>query len=242
LIDMASKSVFQYLKRMATSLLIMVLITYGMATENPWLQYGSIIIVLALQMGYQVLKSIRAAPLVNSNMEEAARVKSGNVLMEVKEGEVKKAKARVKEVGGLGLGKSTLALMFIPLAIFMGTGYVLGILFPGIPSWQSFAVGFLLSMPFSLILQARSGIAKGPIVAPNSYHISRNGIVFDHLKHSYIIHFPLKNLNVDEEKHFIEVEGQPSGAMIIPERLKLFTKNADKLHKILIRFTETSEM
>ena len=167
-------NIFQYLKRMATSLLIMVLITIGMATGNTWLRYGSIIVLLVAQMGYQIFKNIRASPLINSNMEEATRTKSERALMDVRENEVSRAKMGVKE--GTGLGLSTLALFIVPLVIFIGTGYVLRILVKGIQSWQSYAIGFLVSMPFSLILQARSGIANGPVATPNSYRISLLGV------------------------------------------------------------------
>lgn len=235
---MASK-IFQYLKRMATSLLIMVMITIGMATGNQLLRYGSIIILLVAQVGYGIIKNIRASPLINSNMEEAVRAKSDKALMDVRENEVSRAKIGVKE--GTGLGLSTLALFLVPLGIFIGTGYVLRILVKGIQSWQSFAIGFLISMPFSLILQAKSGIAKGPIATPNSYRISRKGIVFDHVGRSYIIHFPLKNINVKKENNFIEVEG-PSIATIIPNKLKLFTNNINRLHTLLNRFTEKSDV
>jgi uncharacterized membrane protein len=235
---MVSNNAFQYLKRIATSVLIMVLITYGMYTENAWLQYGSIFIIIGLQMGYQILKNIRAGPLVNSNMEEAARSYRDKALFSVKESGVNIAKEGAKGGGGAGMGMSTMGLMFVPLLIFIGTGQVLGIFFPGIPSWQSYAVGFLISMPFSLFLQARSGISKGLMVTPKSYHISRKGIVFDYSGRSYIIYFPLAKINVKKEGNHIEVEGRPSKTTVIPNRLKLFTKDLNKLQKILIRYTE----
>lgn len=235
---MVSNNAFQYLKRIATSVLIMVLITYGMYTENPWLQYGSIFIIIGLQMGYQILKNIRAGPLVNSNMEEAARSYRDKALFSVKESGVNIAKEGAKGGGGAGMGMSTMGLMFVPLLIFIGTGQVLGIFFPGIPSWQSYAVGFLISMPFSLFLQARSGISKGLMVTPKSYHISRKGVVFDYSGRSYIIYFPLAKINVKKEGNHIEVEGKPSKTTVIPNRLKLFTKDLNKLQKILIRYTE----
>jgi uncharacterized membrane protein len=252
---MVSNNAFQYLKRIATSVLIMVLITYGMYTENAWLQYGSIFIIIGLQMGYQILKNIRAGPLVNSNMEEAARSYRDKALFSVKESGVNIAKEGAKGGGGAGMGMSTMGLMFVPLLIFIGTGQVLGIFFPGIPSWQSYAVvlgiffpgipswqsyavGFLISMPFSLFLQARSGISKGLMVTPKSYHISRKGIVFDYSGRSYIIYFPLAKINVKKEGNHIEVEGKPSKTTVIPNRLKLFTKDINKLQKILIRYTE----
>jgi uncharacterized membrane protein len=216
----------------------MVLITYGMYTENSWLQYGSIFIIIGLQLGYQILKNIRAGPLVNANMEEAARSYRDKTLFSVKESGVSIAKEGAKGGGGSGMGMSTMGLMFVPLLIFIGTGQILGIFFPGIPRWQSYAVGFLISMPFSLFLQARSGISKGLMITPKSYHVSRKGIVFDYSGRSYIIYFPLEKINLKKEGNHIEVEGKPSKTTVIPNRLKLFTKDINKLQKILIRYTE----
>lgn len=190
-------------------------------------------------MGYMIVKNIRATPWINSNMEDAGRAKSHKALMEVKETEVNTVKARAKGGGALGLGTSSIALIFVPLVIFIVTGQVVRTLFEGIESWQSFAIAFLLSMPFNLVLQARSGIAKGPIVTPNSYRISPKGIVFDNMGRSYILYFPLQKIILEED--YIEVESEPSKATIIPNRLKLFAKNVNKLHKLLTGFTETNK-
>jgi len=234
-----SNKAFQYLKRLATSVLIMVLITYGMYSKNSWLQYGSIFIIIGVQMGYQILKNIRAGPLVNSNMEEAARSYRDKALFSVKESEVNRAKEGGKGGGGSGLGMGTMGLLFVPILIFIGTGQVLGILFPGIPSWQSYAVGFLISMPFSLFLQARSGISRGLMVTPKSYQVSRKGIVFDYSGRSYIIYFPLEKIDMKKERNCLEVEGKTTKTTVIPNRLKLFTKDVNKLQKILVKYTES---
>ena len=239
MINVASDNALHYLKRIGTSVLIMVLITYGMYTQNPWLQYGSIFIIIGLQMGYQILKNIRASPLVNANMEEAARSYRDKALFSVKESEVNRAKAGATDGGGSGMGMSTMGLLLVPLFIFIVTGQVLGIVFPGIPSWQSYAVGFLISMPFSLFLQARSGISRGIIVTPKNYRINRKGIVFDYSGRSYILYFPLDKITIKKEGNNIEVEGKPSETTVIPNRLKLFTTDLNKLQKILVRYTES---
>ena len=236
---MVSNKAFQYLKRIATSVMIMGLITYGMYTQNPWLQYGSIFIIMGLQMGYQILKNVRAGPLVNANMEEAAKTYRDKALFSAKENEVNRAKESSKG-GGSGMGMSTMGLLFVPLLIFIGTGQVLRIFFPTMPSWQSYAIGFLISMPFSIFLQARSGVSKGLMITPKSYQVSRKGIVFDHAGHSYIIYFPIEKVNMKKEGKCLEVEGRPTKTTVIPNRVKLFTKDVNNLHKILKNYTEST--
>jgi uncharacterized membrane protein len=229
---MVSNKAFQYVKRIATSVMIMVLITYGMYTQNPWLQYGSIFIIMGLQMGYQILKNVRAGPLVNANMEEAARSYKDKALFSAKESEVNRAKEGSKG-GGSGMGMSTMGLLFVPLLIFIGTGQVLRMFFPDMPSWQSYAIGFIISMPFSIFLQARSGVSRGLMVTPKSYQISRKGIVFDYSGRSYIMYFPIEKINIKKEGNCLEVEGKPTQTTVIPNRVKLFTKDVNKLQKIL---------
>ncbi len=235
---MVSSKAFQYIKRIATSVMIMILITYGMYTQNPWLQYGSIFIIMGLQMGYQILKNVRAGPLVNANMEEAAKAYRNKALFSAKESEVNRAKEGGKG-GGSGMGMSTMGLLFVPLLIFIGTGQVLRMFFPAMPSWQSYAIGFLISMPFSIFLQARSGVSKGLMITPKSYHISRKGIVFDHAGRSYIIYFPLEKINKKKDGNCVEVEGKPTKTTVIPNRVKLFTRDVNKLQKILANYTES---
>ncbi len=232
---MVSSKAFQYIKRIGTSVMIMILITYGMYTQNPWLQYGSIFIIMGLQMGYQILKNVRAGPLVNMNMEEAAKAYRDKALFSAKESEVNGAKEG--KGGGSGMGMSTMGLLFVPLLIFIGTGQVLRMFFPAMPSWQSYAIGFLISMPFSIFLQARSGVSKGLMITPKSYHISRRGIVFDYSGRSYIIHFPLEKINKKKDGNCVEVEGRPTKTTVIPNRVKLFTRDANKLQKILAKYT-----
>lgn len=241
LINMDSKKLFHYFKSMGTSLIIMVLITYGMAIQNPWIQYGSVFIVFALQMGYVVIRSIRAAPMIKSNEEEAIRAKNSKPLLKVSKQDVTKAKAGVKGVGGTGLGLKTLPMLIVPLVIFMGSGYVLRLLFPEIPPWQSFAIGFLLTMPFSMILTAKMGMRSSPIATPESYLVTRKGIVFDQMGRSFILQFPLKKVKLEKEKHFLEVEGQSSKTPMIPERVRLFNDKLNKLNTILIRFIDDTK-
>lgn len=98
---MVSSKAFQYIKRIATSVMIMILITYGMYTQNPWLQYGSIFIIMGLQMGYQILKNVRAGPLVNANMEEAAKAYRNKALFSAKKVKlIEQRKAAKEEVQG----------------------------------------------------------------------------------------------------------------------------------------------
>ena len=88
-------------------------------------------------------------------------------------------------------------------------------------------------MPFSIFLQARSGVSRGLMVTPKSYQISRKGIVFDYSGRSYIMHFPIEKINIKKEGKCLEVEGKPTQTTVIPNRVKLFTKDVNKLHKIL---------
>jgi hypothetical protein len=143
---------------MVPSLLLMVLITYGIKEDIPWLQYGSIIILLGAQMGYQVLKTVRSKPQIDANLEEARKASRRKPLLMVTKSEIDTAKERGKSIGGMS---PKMSLMFVvPLAIFLGTGYILSFLVPGIPRWQSYLVGFLITMPVSMALQTKFGFSS----------------------------------------------------------------------------------
>jgi len=238
---MASGGIIQYLKMMAPSILIMLLIAYGMATENPWLQYGSILIIMGIQLIYQTIKSIRAAPMLDTNMKAAEKAKGGRLLLTAAEREVTEVKKQAKNAGEIGMGSRTLLILLVPLAIFLATSQILSVVTPTIPRWQSYLIGFLLSLPASTITTMKMGVnpSTGPAVSPNSYYVSERGIIFDYMGRSFILVFPIKKLNVKKENKLIEVEGQPTKSLFIPNRLRLFNQDVDQLQRILTRFTET---
>ena len=223
----------KYARTMAPSFLVLFFIAYGMATQNSWFQFGGVFIVLALQLGYQIFKSARASPIISANVQEAARAKRGKLLFTASEQEISTVSAADKGSGeGLQAGKMML-LLFVPTAILFGTTYVIGILFPGVPYWQSFVVGFLISMPVSAALTSRTGLSQGgPMVTPNSYIVTEKGITFDQMKRSFILRFPLKKASLGRGGNAVEVEGFTE-ASLIPNRLKLYTQKADELFKIL---------
>jgi len=235
---MSQRNLTQYAKRMVPSLLLMVLITYGIKEEIPWLQYGSIVILLVGQMGYQVLKTVRSKPQIDANLEEARKASRRKLLLRVTKSEIDSAKERGKSIGGMS---PKMSLMFIvPLAIYLATGYILSFLIPGIPRWQSYLAGFLITMPVSMTLQAKMGFSSMTSVAsPNTYSVGEKGIIFEHLGQYHILHFPLVNLEVKEESNCIEVEGPPTKTAMIPNKIRLFNKDVKKLQNLLKRHMET---
>ncbi len=218
---------------MAPSFLVLFFIAYGMATQNSWFQFGGIFIVLALQLGYQIFKSARASPIISANIQEAARAKRSKPLFTASAQEISAVSAADKDSGqGLQAGKMML-LLFVPTAILFGTTYVIGILFPGVPYWQSFVVGFLISMPVSAALTSRTGLSQGgPMVTPSSYIVTEKGITFDQMKRSFILRFPLKKTSLGKGGSAVEVEGF-SEVSLIPSRLKLYTHKTEELLKLL---------
>lgn len=232
--------VAKYLKKMLFSITIMLLVAVGMAFENPWLQYGSIFIIIIGQIGYQIFKSIRSAPMLNANMMEANKAKNGKLLHTATKNDVLKIKSASGGAGNTGMSSKTLFMMFIPLVIFFATSYILGIVAPTIPRWQSYLIGVLFSLPASTIITIKAGISpsEGPTASPNTYYISEKGIIFEHYGNSFILSYPLKKLNVNKEKNFIEVEGPSVKSVVIPNKLKLFNNDINTLQRILIRFTE----
>ncbi len=235
---MSQRSVTQYLKRMGPSLLLMILITYGIKENIPWLQYGSIILLLAGQMLYQVVKTVRSKPMVDANIEEARRASRRKLLVTVTKSEIDTAKERGKSIGGMSPKMSL--LFVVPLLIFLGSGYLLSILVPGIPQWQSYVVGFLLTMPVSMTLSSRLGMdTMTQVAAPNTYSISEKGIIFEHLGQYHILTFPLVNLEVKEESNCIEVEGPPTNTALIPSKIRLFNRDVKKLQSLLTPYLGT---
>ena len=233
----------RYMKRMIPSLGIMALITYGMATDNAWLQYGSILMVVAVQFTYQIIKTVKAMPTVKANMEKANRViREGNVLFKATAEEVNKVKQLVKDTGKAAMGLNTMILMFAPLVIFVGTGYILGMLIPGIESWKTYLTGFLLSMPFSMIMSWKMGLDTRdalPVTPATSYLVTEKGIVFNQIGRIHLVRYPLKKISIEEGGYSVVVEGQPACSPMIPNKVKLFTPDVNRLKKILLHFTET---
>ena len=222
---------------MVPSLLLMVLITYGIKEDIPWLQYGSIVILLAGQMGYQVIKTVRSKPMMDANVEEARKASRRKILLKVTKSEIDTAKARGKAIGGMS---PKMSLMFVvPLAMYLGSGYVLSYFIPGIPRWQSYLVGFLITMPVSMTLQAKMGVSSMTSVAsPNTYSIGEKGIIFEHMGQYHILNFPFVNLEVKEESNCIEVEGHPTKTSMIPNKVRLFNGDLKRLQNLLKRFIE----
>jgi len=234
---MSQSNIPHYLKRMIPSLLLMVVMTYGIKEGNPWIQYGSIALLLVGQMVYQGAKAMRSRSVVDANLDEARRASRRNLLLTVTMNEITKAKDEGKSIGGMSPKLSL--LLVVPLAVFLATGYILSILVPGIPQWQSYVVGFLFTMPISLALQMKMGLGSTtPTANPNTYYVSEKGIVFEHMRQYYILHYPLVNLEVKQESNCIEIEGQPTNAPMIPNKVRLFNRDVKKLQRLLTRFTE----
>lgn len=238
---MDSEGIIQYFKMMAPSILIMLLIAYGMAVENPLIQYGAIGLILVVQLGYQTIRSIRSAPMLESNMRDATKAKSGRLLLTATENEITEIKKQVKDTGVMGMSSKTLLILFVPLIIFYASSQIIGVLAPSMPQWQSYLIGFILSIPVSTIVAMKSGVSTvaGPAASPNAYYVSEKGIVFEHMGRTFISPFPIRKLNVNKGKMYIEVEGQSTKSIMIPSKVKLFSQDVDKLQRLLSRFIET---
>ena len=228
-----TSNIGSYLRTLAPSFLILIFIAYGMATNNAWFQFGGVFIVLALQMGYQIYKSARASPIINANMQEAIRAKRAKPLLYMTEYDVRTARAGAGSTGeGAQAGKMAL-LIVVPAAMLFGTTYIIGILWPGVPYWQSFVVGFLISMPASAILASKTGLPQGgQMVTPASYIVTERGIAYDQMGRSFILRFPLKRVALGKSGNSVEVEGF-SEAPIVPNRLRLYTEKTDELLRLL---------
>ena len=228
----------QHLKSMSFSLFMMVLLAYGMATNNPWLQpLYVILIVLGLQFGLQIFKTTRSRGKVEENLLLASRAKRSKKLFEAPGGEVSNAKLKGTGVSEGGMGMKMILMLIAPLSIFIGTNYVLGIVAPGMEGWQSYVIAFLLTVPVSTLLTAKMGVSQRMTVAtPKAYFVSEKGVAFDHMGQQYLLIFPLTKRDVQKEKKYIEAETKAM-APLIPNRVRLFTERIEQLDKILAQHT-----
>ena len=212
----------------------MITIAYGMAVGNTLIQYGGLILVLGAQMGWQLYKGTKSGPLMDANMKEANRAKRLRILHTVSDKDVQAARMAGGFSGQMMQNAGMLGMLIVPLAVFFGTSYVIGIVWPGTEAWISYMAGFLLSMPVSLVFMQRSGMQAGgaPQTTPSSYVITERGIVFDQMGKSLIVKFPI--LKVEKGKHgsSVDVEGVKE-ADLIPYKLRLYTDNPDDLLRIL---------
>ena len=233
---MNSEDFIKYLKSMSISVVMMLLLTYGMATNNPLLSPMYIILIIFVaQFGYQIIKNARSAKIVEVNIQDAMRAKRMEKLFDAPEKDIAKAKESSRNSGEMSMGLKMMIMILAPLLIFLASGYILHILIPEIEQWKSYMIGFLLSMPVSLILTIKTGVSPGTIsIVPKSYIVTDKGIVFDYINQSFIMRFPLLKSNSHKENHFIEVETKTEAATI-PNKLKLFSENIDQLEKILTR-------
>lgn len=233
---MPLEDVVKYLKNMYLSIIMMLLITYGMASKSAVIQPLTVIfLVVGLQFGYQIFKSARSRRAVEANMQDAARAKRGATLFQASETDVKKAKENSKGAGERSMGSKMMIMTALPLAVFIGSGFILNMLIPGIEQWQSYMIGFILSMIVSTTLMFKMKFLPGAMtVTPNTYIVNEKGIVFVHMGQAFMVRFPLIKLDVQREKNFIEAEGK-SEAPSVPNKLKLFSEKIDQLEKILSR-------
>ncbi len=224
-----------YARRIIPSLGLMVLITTGMYLENPWLQYGSIFLLLGGQLLYQSMKTVRSKPIMDANLDEARRVMKRKLILEVDKGDVSKARERGKPISTFTSGMSL--LLIVPLVLFLVIGQVLSYFIPGIPSWQSYAIGFLVTMPVSTILSFRMGMGSPTQTGnPNSYYISDNGIVFEHMGQYYVLRYPLVTVKEIEESNCLEIEGQDSHSPVIPSKIRLYNLDLKKVERAITKF------
>ncbi len=224
----------KYLKQLVPSFFIMLTIAYGMAVGNTLIQYGGLILVLGGQMGWQLYKGMKSGPLMDANMKEANRAKRLRILQTVSDKDVQTARMAGGLSGQMMQNAGMLGMLIVPLAVFFGTSYVIGMVWPGTEAWKSYMTGFLLSMPVSLIFMRRSGMQAGgaPQTTPTSYVVTEQGIVFDQMGKSLIVKFPIKKAEKGKQGNCVEVEGIKE-ADLIPYKLKLYTDNADDLLRIL---------
>jgi len=212
----------------------MITIAYGMATGNTLIQYGGLIGVLGAQMGWQLYKGTKSGPLMEANMKEANRAKRLRILQTVSDKDVQAARMAGGFSGQMMQNAGMLGMLIVPLAVFFGTSYIIGMVWPGTEAWKSYMAGFLLSMPVSLVFMHRSGMQAGgaPQTTPSSYVVTERGIVFDQMGKSLIVKFPI--LKAEKGKHgsSVDVEGAKE-ADLIPYKLRLYTDSPDDLLRIL---------
>ncbi len=228
---------------MAVSLVWMALYTYGLYTEIQWFQWGSIILFVIITLVYGMWKNARAMPSIRANMEGAERAMRGRILFEAKTAEVDESRVRARDMGDAKMG-ANMALTIAPLIIFLGAGYVIGLVMPGIKPWMTFLISFLLTIPFSLALSLRGGtrgLGVSSSITPRSYSVTERGIVLRQMGGLYLLPFPVKSLKVDEEKGIVEVECQPTKIPTVPSKARLFARDVERLTDILSRFLKEKE-
>ena len=220
---------------MAPSFLILIMMAYGMSTGNTWFQYGGIVLVLGAQIAWQVYKSVKSGPAMDSNMKEAARARRSKALHYVSDKDVRAAQMAGGSSGAMSQAAGMMGMLLVPLMVFFGINYLMGIVWPDTLPWQRYVTGFLLSMPVSAVFMARSGMQGGgtPPVTPSSYVVTERGIVFDQMGRSLMVKFPLTKVErAKKNTNCVEVEGIKEADMI-PNKLKLYTDKADDLLRIL---------
>ena len=222
-----------YLRTIAPSFLVLIMMAYGMATHNVWIQFGGVFLVLGVQMGFQMYKGVKSGPALEANVREAVKAKRMRALMYMSEQDVRSAQLAGGSGGQRSEGMKMIGMLVVPLGIFFGTTYLVGHFWPETPPWQSYVAAFLLSMPASAVFTARSGMpGAAPRTTPSSYLVTERGIVFDQMGRSFIVRFPLARAEKGKDGSSVEVEGVKESDMI-PFRLKLHTDKADELVRLL---------
>jgi hypothetical protein len=235
-----SFSVKGYLRQTAPSFLIIFMMAYGMAVGNSMLSWAGFILVFGAQMGWQVYKSAKSRPLLETNVKEAARAKRSRALLYMSPEDVRSAQMAAGSSAQMTGAMKMIGPMLAPLAVFFGVNYLVGLLWPGTPQWQSYVSAALLSIPVSAVVMARSGTQLGgpPRVTPSAYLVSERGIIFDQMGRSLILRFPLKKAEKGREANCVEVDGLKENDLV-PYRLKLCTDKVEELVKLLAPRVET---
>jgi len=222
-----------YLRTIAPSFLIIFMMAFGMAVGNSMISWAGFVLIFGVQMGWQIYKSVKSGPLVESNVKEAARAKRSRALLYMSEEDVRSAQLAAGSSAQMTGAIKMIGPMLAPLAMFFGVNYLVGFLWPGTPDWQKYVAAALLSMPVSAVLMARSGMQGGiPRATPSAYLVTERGIVFDQMGKSLILRFPLKKAEKGREANCVEVDGLKENDLV-PHRLKLCTDKVEELVKLL---------
>jgi hypothetical protein len=222
-----------YLRTAAPSFLIIFMMAYGMAVKNSMISWAGFILVFGVQMGWQIYKSVKSQPLVESNVKEAARAKRSRALLYMSPEDVRSAQLAAGSSAQMTGAIKMIGPMLAPLAMFFGVNYLVGFLWPSTPDWQKYISAALLSIPVSAVLMARSGMQGGvPRATPSAYLVTERGIVFDQMGRSLILRFPLKRAEKGREANCVEVDGLKENDLV-PHRLKLCTDKVEELVKLL---------
>ena len=222
---------------MAPSFLILIMMAYGMATENTLIQYGGIFLVIGVQMGWTLYKGAKSGPAMESNIKEAARARRSKALHYASEKNVRAAQMAGGARESLSQAGGMIGMLLVPLAVFFVTSYVMGIIWPDpitLP-WHRYVAGFLLSMPVSAVFMNRSGMQTNgtPPATPSSYVVTERGIVFNQMGKYLLVKFPLTKVErAKKNTNCIEVEGVKE-AVMVPNKLKLYSEKPNELLRIL---------